>query len=187
MSRHTGSTGPRQPHKAIKRSQNSAKKSRALGNSMCSAPGGSPWNCHRSKASEVCTEQEGPSKQAVLDTREDREKMELGVNGEVSKVSRNSEPPECLEGRAAVGVVCQMAGCSQNQLGATEALLQTVTEHLVALRHCDTVLLGGPRGLGSGECFSTDQLHLDIKVINRAPKGHGGGGCPGKLQAGGDN
>lgn len=98
MSRHTGSTGPRQPHKAITRSQNSAKKSRALGNSMCSAPGASPWNCHRSKGSEVCTEQEGPSKPAVLDTGEDREKTELGVNGEVSKVSINAEPPECLGG-----------------------------------------------------------------------------------------
>lgn len=40
MSRHTGSMGPRQPHKVIKRSQNSAKSSRTLGNSMCSAQGG---------------------------------------------------------------------------------------------------------------------------------------------------
>lgn len=45
-SRHTGSMGPRQPHKAIKSSQNSAKSSRTLGNRLCPAPGGLPWNCH---------------------------------------------------------------------------------------------------------------------------------------------
>lgn len=81
MSRHTGSPGPRQPHKTIQRSQNAAKSSRTLGNSMCSAPAGSPWNCHRSKGSEVCTELEAPSKQAILDTREDEEKMQVTVKG----------------------------------------------------------------------------------------------------------
>lgn len=40
--------------------------------------------------------------------------MELGVKGEVSKVSINSEPVGCLEdGAAAASVVCQMAGCFQ--------------------------------------------------------------------------
>lgn len=56
--------------------------------------------------------------------------MEPGVKGDVSKVSINSEPVECLEdGAAAASVVCQMAGCFQNQLRAPEAILQTGTEH----------------------------------------------------------
>lgn len=35
MRHHTGITDPRQSHRAIKRSQNSAESSRTLGNSQC--------------------------------------------------------------------------------------------------------------------------------------------------------
>lgn len=53
---------------------------------------GLPWNCHRSKGRRVCTERDRPSKQAILDTREDWGKMELRMKGEANQVSRNSDP-----------------------------------------------------------------------------------------------
>ena len=61
--------------------------------------------------------------------------MELGVREEVSKVSINSEPLEGLEDGVGDNMVCQLAGCFQNQLRDTEAILQTLTEHLLGIRH----------------------------------------------------
>lgn len=71
MSRHTGSMGPRQPHKTIKRSQNSAKSSRTLGNSMCSASGGGRLGIVTDPKVVSVHEQEEPSKQAILVIGED--------------------------------------------------------------------------------------------------------------------
>lgn len=71
-SRHTGSTGPGQPHKAIKRSQNSAKSSRTLGNSMCSAPGGGRLAIVTDpRVVKFAQSRRDPASREIPDTRED--------------------------------------------------------------------------------------------------------------------
>lgn len=68
---------------------------------MCSASEGGRLGIVTDPKVVSLHEQEEPRKQATLVIREDQGKMGLGVKGEVSKVSTNSGPVQCLEDQAA--------------------------------------------------------------------------------------